>query len=110
MPSLCREPHNNKSFLCVILLSCRKCNELFTGFWKECKIFVWSSFFAETTKVNGWSLLLVKDQGVFRELQYENGTYPSNPSLLPKAPYDAPGGHAEIMFDKQFAKCKTYKF
>ena len=66
--------------------------------------------FAETTKVNGWSLLLIKDQGVFKELKYENGTYPSNPSLLPKAPYDAPSGHAEIMFDEQFAKCKTYSF
>jgi len=66
--------------------------------------------FVETTIVNGWSILLVKDHGVFKELKYENGTYPSNPSMLPKAPYDAPSGHAVIMFDEYFSKAKTYEF
>ena len=66
--------------------------------------------FIEPSKVNGWSLLLVKDSGVFKELVFENGTYPSNPSVLPKAPYDAPSGHAEIMFDENFAKSKTFDF
>lgn len=66
--------------------------------------------FIEPSKVNGWSLLLVKDSGVFKELVFENGTYPSNPSVLPKAPYDAPSGHAELMFDENFAKSKTFEF
>ncbi len=66
--------------------------------------------FIEPSKVNGWSLLLVKDSGVFKELVYENGSYPPNPSVLPKAPYDAPSGHAEIMFDENFAKSKTFEF
>ena len=66
--------------------------------------------FIEPSKINGWSLLLVKDSGVFKELVYENGSYPSNPSVLPKAPYDAPSGHAEIMFDENFSKSKTFDF
>ena len=66
--------------------------------------------FAEQTYKNDWQILLVKDAGVFKELVYDNGTYPSNPSLLEKAPYDAPSGHAEVMFDKDFSNCKTYNF
>jgi hypothetical protein len=67
-------------------------------------------FFIEQEKRNGWSLLLVKDSGVFKELVFENGTYPDNPSVLPKAPYDAPSGHAEILFDENFARCKTFTY
>ena len=66
--------------------------------------------FIEQRKHNGWSLLLVKDSAVFKELVYENGSYPNNPSVLPKAPYDAPSGHAEVMFDENFALCKTFTF
>lgn len=66
--------------------------------------------FVEQTKVNGWSLLLLKDSGVFKELTFENGSYPSNPSVLPKAPYDAPSGHAQVMFDDEFYKSKTFEF
>lgn len=66
--------------------------------------------FIETIKENGWSILLVKDSGVFKELKYKNGTYPSNPSMLSKAPYDAPSGHAEVLFDKDFGNAKTYQF
>lgn len=66
--------------------------------------------FIEQEKRNGWSLLLVKDSGVFKELVFENGTYPDNPSVLPKAPYDAPSGHAEILFDENFARCKTFTY
>lgn len=66
--------------------------------------------FVESTKVNGWSVLLVKDAGVFKELVFENGAYPSNPSVLPKAPYDAPSGHAEVMFHDELSKSKTFEF
>ena len=66
--------------------------------------------FVESTKVNGWSVLLVKDAGIFKELTFENGSYPSNPSVLPKAPYDAPSGHAQVMFDDSFYKSKTFEF
>lgn len=66
--------------------------------------------FIEPTKVNDWHLLLVKDSGVFKELRFEGGTYPSNPSILPKAPYDAPSGHAQILFDEDFSKSKSFEF
>jgi len=66
--------------------------------------------FVEKKDVNGWAILLVKDAGVFKELTYKNGTYPSNPSMLSKAPYDAPSGHAEVLFDKDFGNAKTYEF
>lgn len=66
--------------------------------------------FVESTQVNGWSVLLVKDAGVLKELTYENGSYPSNPSVLPKAPYDAPSGHAQVMFDDSFYLSKTFDF
>jgi len=67
-------------------------------------------FFVEQTKVNGWAILLVKDSGVFKELTFNDGSYPSNPTVLPKAPYDAPSGHAEILFDDDLYKCKTFQF
>jgi len=66
--------------------------------------------FVEPSKENGWARLLVKDSGVFKELLFNNGTYPSNPSVLPKAPYDAPSGHAQVMFDDDFYKSKTIEF
>ena len=66
--------------------------------------------FVEPTKKNGWPILLVKDRGEWKELVFENGTYPPNPSVLPKAPYDAPSGHALVMFDNEFGKAKTYTF
>lgn len=67
-------------------------------------------FFVEPSKENGWALLLVKDSGVFKELRFNGLTYPSNPSVLPQAPYDAPSGHAEVLFDDDFYKSKTFEF
>lgn len=55
--------------------------------------------FVEPIKKNGWPVLLIKSEGEWKELAFENGTYPENPSTLPKAPYDAPSGHAQILFD-----------
>lgn len=66
--------------------------------------------FVEPSKVNGWSLLLVKDSGVFKELTFQEGTYPSNPSVLPKAPYDAPSGHAQVMFHDELYVSKTFEY
>lgn len=66
--------------------------------------------FVEPSTVNGWSLLLVKDAGVFKELTFQDGSYPSNPSVLPKAPYDAPSGHAQVMFHDELYESKTFEF
>lgn len=66
--------------------------------------------FVEQTLKNGWRILLTKSGGELKEMIYNDGTYPSNPSLIGKAPYDAPSGHAEIMFDINFSNPKTYNF
>jgi len=66
--------------------------------------------FVEPSKVNSWSLLLVKDAGVFKELTFQEGSYPSNPSVLPKALYDAPSGHAQVMFHDELYESKTFDF
>jgi len=65
--------------------------------------------FVEDLTANDWKVLLVKDQGVFKELRFEDGSYPSNPSILDRAPYDAPSGHAQILFGKDLP-AKTYIF
>ena len=67
-------------------------------------------FFIEKVKKNGWSILLVKDAGVFKELTFKNGSYDNNPSLLEKAPYDAPSGHAIVVFDDENFPSKTFSF
>ncbi|MGI9531414.1 hypothetical protein [Lutimonas sp.] len=69
-----------------------------------------SPIFVESKKVNDWALLLVKDAGVFKELTFKDGSYPSNPSMLPKAPYDAPSGHAEVLFHDELYISKTFEF
>jgi len=65
---------------------------------------------AEQTIKNGWRILLTKSDGELKEMIYKNGTYPSNPSVVKKAPYDAASGNAEIMFDPNFSNAKTYNF
>jgi len=57
-----------------------------------------------------WAILLVRSGGELKEMKFNKGTYPSNPSVLPKAPYDAPSGHAIVMFDDEFMTSKTYPF
>lgn len=66
--------------------------------------------FVEPTSENGWKLLLVKSEGELKELKFEDGSYPSNPSVVHKAPYDAPSGHAQVLFDDASIKSKTYTF
>ncbi len=66
--------------------------------------------YVEQGEEGDWRDILVFSEGELKELKYNNGKYPSNPSVLPKAPYDAPSGHAAIMFDDTFAKAKTYTY
>ena len=69
-----------------------------------------SPIFVEPTKANDWSILLVENAGVFRELKYKQGSYPSNPSVSPKAPYEAPSVHAKVIFGEKSNKSVTYSF
>jgi hypothetical protein len=65
---------------------------------------------AEKTTTNGWRNLLVRSGGELKELKFDGSTYPSNPSVVPTASFDAPSASAIIMFDDNFAKAKTYTF
>ena len=58
---------------------------------------------------NDWKILTVKSGNEWKELDFSNGKYPSNPSILKKAPYDAPSGHAELIFGET-DKVKIFKF
>jgi len=58
----------------------------------------------------GWGTILVRSGGELKELKFNNGKYPSNPSVLPKAPYDAPSGNAWVMFNDEYMASKTYTF
>ena len=66
--------------------------------------------YAAKSTTNGWRDILVRTGGELKQLKFENGTYPNNPSMLPKAPFDAPSASAIIMFDDHFAKGKTYTY
>lgn len=67
------------------------------------------AIFVEPTVENDWKVLTVKSGGEWKKLVYADGTYPSNPSILEKAPYDAPSGHAEVIFDQE-QKLDVYEF
>lgn len=66
--------------------------------------------YIEKSKTNGWKDILVFSKGKLKVLKYNNGKYPSNPSVVSNASFDAPSGNAIIMFDDNFAKAKTYTF
>jgi hypothetical protein len=66
--------------------------------------------YVENKSKNGWKIILVRSEGELKELSFNKGTYPSNPSVVEKAPYDAPSGSAVIMFDETYSKAKTYAF
>lgn len=66
------------------------------------------SVFVEPTVENDWKVLTVKSGGEWKSLVYASGTYPSNPSVVAKASYDAPSGHAEVVFDEK--QLEVYEF
>lgn len=59
--------------------------------------------YADAEMNNGWKTLYVKDGEQWKALRYENGTYPSNPSVLPDAS-KGPGEQAEGIFADQPAE------
>ncbi|MGG5511423.1 hypothetical protein ACPDHN_15895 [Myroides odoratimimus] len=67
------------------------------------------AIFVEPTVENDWKVLTVKSDGEWKSLVYANGTYPSNPSVVEKAKYDAPSGHAEVVFNQE-QKLDVYEF
>lgn len=65
--------------------------------------------YVEETMKNGWRVLMVQSQGDWRKLIYENGSYPSNPSVV-EISNDPPTENADILFDNDNEKLKTYTF
>ena len=80
--------------------------------WKTITRFTVTStpLMIEPNKEQNWALLMVKDSGVWKDLVYKNGKYPSNPSLLSKSKVDAPSGHAQVIFSDEFSPAKTFDF
>ena len=80
--------------------------------WKTITRFTVTStpIMIEPNKEQKWAVLLVKDNGVWKDLLYKNGKYPSNPSLLSKSKVDAPSGHAQVIFSEEFSPAKTIDF
>lgn len=67
--------------------------------------------FAEKEIKNGYKTLRVFSEGEWRELIFQKGSYPSNPSVA-KITKLLPGGSAEVLFDdkNEFFESKTYTF
>lgn len=80
--------------------------------WKTITRFTVTStpIMIEPNKEQKWAVLMVKDNGVWKDLLYKNGKYPSNPSLLSKSKVDAPSGHAQVIFSDEFSPAKTFDF
>lgn len=57
--------------------------------------------FAGPEVKNGWKTLLMEDNKGWKELTYENGKYPSNPSLLPATSKERSDKAEGIFEDKQ---------
>ena len=65
--------------------------------------------YVEETIENGWKVLMVQSEGNWRKLIYEDGSYPSNPSVA-EISRSAPNKTAEILFDDTNGELKTYTF
>ncbi|QAA82545.1 hypothetical protein EI546_12810 [Aequorivita sp. H23M31] len=65
--------------------------------------------YVEDTFKNGWKVLKVHSEGKWRELEYKNGSYPSNPSVVAGSA-DSPSKTATILFDNENSEVKTYSF
>lgn len=65
--------------------------------------------FVEPSEKNGWNVLTVQSGNEWKELVYNKGTYPSNPSVVTKATYAAPDAKAIEIFGNKVT-AKTYTF
>lgn len=64
--------------------------------------------FVQPSETKEWKTLFIKSEGEWKELSFEEGTYPSNPTLVKRAS-NKPSDQAEIIFDTQ-TEVKTYAF
>ena len=92
---------------CTVLLLDHESNVLVRFTSMETPIYI------EKAQTEGWKDILVFSGGKLKQLKHGSGNkyaYPSNPSVVNDAPFDAPSGNAIIMFSDDFAKAKTYTF
>ena len=66
-------------------------------------------FYALPELSKGYKKLLNESKGEWKELLYDGKKYPSDPTLLKKSKVE-PGYEAEIIFDENYLKAKTYTF
>lgn len=68
--------------------------------------------FIEPVLKNNWKVILVKSEGEWKELAFQGDGYPTNPSVVAKAPYDAPSGNAMVIFSNEepYLPAKGYGF
>ena len=55
-------------------------------------------FFVEQTLENNWKMIMLRSEGEWKLLTNKGDGYPGNPTVLPKAPYDAPSANAVLVF------------
>lgn len=67
------------------------------------------TLYVEKILENGWSVLFTETEGNWKKLIYKNGTYPSNPTMV-ETTNELPSDQAQIMFDEESSKLKTYTF
>ena len=66
-----------------------------------------SIYVSSINETNGWKDLMLEIDGKFRNLKYENGTYPKNPSLIPSID-KYPNGGDIIVFDEGLPSMTYY--
>ncbi len=64
--------------------------------------------YACNQKTDGWRNLMVESEGSFRDLVFQNGKYPGNPSVAPESA-GPPSGDCEMLFDEE-THSKVYSF
>lgn len=65
--------------------------------------------YVEESMENGWRILMVQSEGKWRKLIYEDGEYPSNPSVV-EINNSGPTEGANILFDNDQNNLKTFTF
>lgn len=65
--------------------------------------------YVEDNTQNGWKILKVNSEGKWRNLIFENGSYPSNPSVEETAKQE-PSTKSEVLFDADHRQNKIYTF
>lgn len=67
------------------------------------------TLYVETTTKNGWRTLATQSENDWKQLIYQDGTYPSNPTVVASETI-APDNDANILFDPEQTNSQTFTF